>query len=81
MSLRTKFFAGIIAISAFAVASYAQDAKPEVKADGAKVERKHGGIAGIQNFKLVDSYLDRFAIDIDTFSSAFIQLFSFDFFG
>jgi Spy/CpxP family protein refolding chaperone len=42
MSLRTKFFAGIIAISAFAVASYAQEAKPEVKADGAKVERKHG---------------------------------------
>jgi len=41
MSFRTKFFAGIFAISALAVASYAQDAKPATKADGAKVERKH----------------------------------------
>ena len=41
MSLGTKFFAGIFAVSAFAVASYAQDAKPDTKADGTKVERKH----------------------------------------
>jgi len=41
MSLKTKFFAGIFAVSAFAVAGYAQDNKVETKTGDAKIERKH----------------------------------------
>ena len=40
MSLKTKFFAGIFAVSAFAVAGYAQDTKVEGKTGDAKIERK-----------------------------------------
>ena len=40
MSLKTKFFAGIFAVSAFAVAGYAQDTKVETKTGDAKIERK-----------------------------------------
>src|SRR5687768_9473177 len=40
MSLKTKFFAGIFAVSAFAVAGYAQDTKVEGKTGEAKIERK-----------------------------------------
>jgi Spy/CpxP family protein refolding chaperone len=40
MSLKTKFFAGIFAVSAFAVAGYAQDTKVDGKAGDAKIERK-----------------------------------------
>ena len=45
MSLRTKFFAGVFAVSAFAVAGYAQDNKAETKTGDAKIERKrdHAG--------------------------------------
>ena len=45
MSLKTKFFAGIFAVSAFAVAGYAQDNKAETKTGDAKIERKrdHAG--------------------------------------
>jgi hypothetical protein len=41
MSLKTKFFAGVFAVSAFAVAGYAQDNKVETKTGDAKIERKH----------------------------------------
>src|SRR4030095_3387670 len=40
MSLRTKFFAGVFAVSAFAVAGYAQDNKAETKTGDAKTERQ-----------------------------------------
>ena len=40
MSLKTKFFAGIFAVSAFAVAGYAQDTKVDGKTGDAKIERK-----------------------------------------
>ena len=40
MSLKTKFFAGIFAVSAFAVAGYAQDNKAETKTGDAKIQRK-----------------------------------------
>ncbi|HJS51739.1 MAG TPA: Spy/CpxP family protein refolding chaperone [Pyrinomonadaceae bacterium] len=40
MSLKTKFFAGIFAISTFAVAGYAQDTKADAKTGDSKIERK-----------------------------------------
>ncbi len=49
MSLRNKLAAGVFAVSAFAVAGFAQDAKPakEVTKDGgAKIERKAGLLGG-----------------------------------
>lgn len=46
MSLKNKFFAGLVAVSAFAVAGMAQDAKVETKDGDVKVERKGGKFEG-----------------------------------